>query len=111
MKRFFALVRLAFNFFKDIVASGWNTAHVIVFRSHDLRPGFVQFSFGDLPDSAANFLGALISLTPGTTTIDIDLDRREFLLHLLDLDRSESVLAGINRDFLDPMRVLFGVRS
>jgi multicomponent K+:H+ antiporter subunit E/multicomponent Na+:H+ antiporter subunit E len=104
------LVRLGSNFLKDVVASGWNTAHVILFRSRGLRPGFVHLSFGDLPDSAANFLGALISLTPGTTTIDIDLDRREFLLHLLDLDRSESVLAGIHRDFLEPMRILSGVR-
>lgn len=110
MRRFLALVQLCFNFLKDIVASGWNTANIILFRSQNLRPGFVRLPYGNLPDSAANFVGALITLTPGTTTIDIDLEHREFLLHLLDLDHSEAVLAGIHRDFLAPAGILFGER-
>lgn len=108
MKRLAALALLGFNFFKDVVASGWATALVILFRHKALQPGFVRMSYGDLPESAANFLGALVTLTPGTTTIDIDVERREFLLHVLDMTRVETTLASIRRDFIAPVRTLFG---
>ncbi len=111
MKKLLALALLGFNFLKEVVASGWSTAIIILRGAKQLQPGFVRMSYGDLSDSAANFLGALVTLTPGTTTIDIDLDRREYLLHLLDAEQAEATLESIRRDFLIPVRTLFGGKS
>lgn len=106
-----ALARLGFNFVKDLFVSGWVTARIVL-RSGPLpQPGFVRLAYGDLSDSAASFLGALVSLTPGTTTVDIDLERGELLLHLLDIERAETTLVAIRGDFLRPIRTLFGVRT
>ena len=96
------------NFLKDVIVSGWTTAVIILRGGRAVRSGFVRMSYGDLNDTAANLLGALITLTPGTTTVDIDLQRKEYLLHLLDSERAETTLASIERDFLRPMRTLFG---
>lgn len=108
MKRLTALALLGINFLKDVVASGWTTTLIILFRRNSLRPGFVRLAYGELPETASNFLGALVTLTPGTTTVDIDLERGEFLLHLLDMDRADATLDSIRRDFLRPIRTLFG---
>lgn len=102
-----AVGQLFFNFLKDVLVSGWTTAAIILRRGEPVRPGFVRMFYGELSDTAANLLGALITLTPGTTTVDIDLQRREFLLHLLDAERAELTLASIRRDFLLPVRILF----
>ena len=108
MNRLSALIRLAFNFMKEAFVSGGITALIILRGGTRLQPGFVRMSYGDLGETAADFLGALVSLTPGTTTVDIDLERRELLLHVLDVTRAEQTLASIRRDFLLPIRTLFG---
>lgn len=108
MKRLSALIRLVFNFMKEVVVSGGITAMIILRGGKALQPGFVRMPYGDLGERAAVFLGALVSLTPGTTTVDIDPERRELLLHLLDVTRAEQTLASIRRDFLLPVRTLSG---
>lgn len=111
MNRSRALLHLGFNFLRDMLASGWGTARIILFRRRTLHPGFATLAFDDLPDHAANLVAALITLTPGTTTVDIDLQRRTYRLHVLDLDQAERTLDGIRRDFIAPARILFGGRA
>lgn len=106
-----ALARLGFNFVKDLFVSGWVTARIILRRGPLPQPGFVRLAYGELSDGAASFLGALVSLTPGTTTVDIDLERGELLLHLLDVGQADTTLAAIRSDFLQPIRSLSGVRT
>jgi multisubunit Na+/H+ antiporter MnhE subunit len=110
MSKTFAISLLIVNFVKEAVISGWTTARLILRRPADLHPGFVRLPYEDLPDGAASLLGALITLTPGTTMVDIDPERREFLLHLLDTERTAATLAAIRRDFMQPLRVLCGSR-
>jgi len=50
----------------------------------------------------------LVTLTPGTTSLDIDTERHEILLHLLDSRQTKATLAAIERDFVRPLRALFG---
>ena len=76
MSRFSALIWLGFNFVKEAFVSGGITALVILRGGKSLQPGFVRMPYGDLGKTAANFLGALVSLTPGTTTVDIDPGRQ-----------------------------------
>jgi multisubunit Na+/H+ antiporter MnhE subunit len=108
MNRLRALVRLGANFLREAIVSGWTTALIILRGDKGLQPGLMHMPYGDLSDTAANFLGALVTLTPGTTTVDIDLERGELLLHLLDAKQAEATLASIRRDFLQPVRILFG---
>jgi multisubunit Na+/H+ antiporter MnhE subunit len=108
MNKLLAAGLLFLNFGKDVIVSGGITAAIILRGGKAVRPGFVRMSYGDLGNTAANLLGALVSLTPGTTAVDIDPERREFLLHLLDVERAEATLATIKRDFLLPIRTLFG---
>jgi multisubunit Na+/H+ antiporter MnhE subunit len=108
MNKLLAIGLLFVNLLKEVIVSGWVTASIILRSGKAVQPGFVRMFYGDLNDTAANLLGALITLTPGTTTVDIDLERKEFLLHLLDQNCAEATLASINREFLLPIRTLFG---
>jgi multisubunit Na+/H+ antiporter MnhE subunit len=108
MKKLMAAGLLVVNFLKEAIVSGWITALIILRGGNELQSGLIRMSYGELSDSAANFLGALITLTPGTTTIDIDLQHKEFLLHLLDAKKADETLKAIQHDFLQPVRTLFG---
>lgn len=108
MTRVIASIVLLLNFIKEVAVSGWVTTGIILGGHRNLHPGLVRMPYGDLDEQAASLLAALITLTPGTTAIDIDLRRREFLLHLLDAQNSEATLTAIRRNFLVPIRTLFG---
>lgn len=57
--------------------------------------------------TGAAVLGALVTLTPGTTVIDIDLQQRKMLLHLLDTRDLETAITTIRRDFEADIGTLF----
>lgn len=106
MRPAYALL-LAFNFARNVVLSGLATARLIL-RPAPPRSGLIRLPYGPLPEGAAAFVGGLMTLTPGTTCVDVDTARREYLLHVLDLDRADVTLRAVERDFLAPMRRLLG---
>jgi len=97
------IAKLVLNVFKHAVLSGWDTARVITQDPGTVHSGTTRMPYGKLGPKAASLLGALISLTPGTTTVAIDLQHREILLHLLDLERREATIAVIQHDFVTPL--------
>jgi len=111
MTRVGAALLLLANFLREVAASGWTTALLILRPGRGPQPGFARLPYDGLSDGGAAVLAALICLTPGTTAGDIDPQRREFLLHLLDADRTQAALDAIHRDFMGPVRILFGGRS
>lgn len=100
--------KLAFNFVKAVVVSGFDTARVIVQDPGIVNSGTTRMPYGDIDAGTASLLGALISLTPGTTMIAQDPKNREFLLHLLDLGQRDATIATIQRDFVAPLREFTG---
>lgn len=95
------------RFLWQVVASGAVTAWLIVRPKARPRPTLVRMPFADLSETGAAVLGSMITLTPGTTAIDIDVERGEMLLHLLDGSDAGGAVAGIRRQFEVPLRRLF----
>ena len=112
MSRPVAALLLLLRFLLAVVTSGAQTALVIMRASAggagSPTSAFVRLRFAPMDERGAALLGGMITLTPGTTTIDIDLERREMLLHVLDASDLDGLLAGIRRDFERYLVVLFG---
>ncbi len=106
MTRTRALLLLLTNLLKELALSGWSTARVILAPRGRVQGGFACLDYGDLGPDAASLLGVLATLTPGTTSLKIDTERHEILLHLLDSRQTEATLAAIQRDFVLPLRAL-----
>lgn len=112
MTRMLAIIGLLLRFVRAIFISGLQTVAVIL-RSG--RPGgapppvaLVRVRFAPMSEPGVALLGSMVSLTPGTTTIDIDMERRELLLHVLDASDTDALVAGIRQDFEPGLRRLFG---
>lgn len=106
-----ALVLLS-RFLKAMVLSGFQTVGVILRASFGSRrppaAAFVRVRFAPMSEQGAALLGCMVTLTPGTTTIDIDMVRRELLLHVLDATDTDAMVDGIRRDFEPSLVTLFG---
>jgi multisubunit Na+/H+ antiporter MnhE subunit len=112
MHKPWAALVLLLRFLRAMVVSGVQTVAVIV------RAGagggtpppaaFVRVRYAPMSAPGAALLGCMVSLTPGTTTLDIDEDRRELLLHVLDASDLDALVQGIRTEFEPSLVVLFG---
>jgi multisubunit Na+/H+ antiporter MnhE subunit len=106
-----AMWRLLVNLLKDLALSGWSTARVILAPRDQVKPDFARLDYGDLGPGGASLLGVLVTLTPGTTCLEIDIEQHEIRLHLLDASQTEATLAAIQRDFVSPLQILSGAKA
>jgi multisubunit Na+/H+ antiporter MnhE subunit len=108
VKRPAAAITLALRFFVAVVRSGVQTTRTILRPDPAMRPGFIDYRFAPMSEAGATLLGSLITLTPGTTTVDIDMASRRMWIHLLDARGAEATRDEIRAEFEAPIRVLFG---
>lgn len=104
---------LLLHFVRAVVTSGWQTVRVILHtgRTHPPPATLLRVGFAPMSDNGAALLGCMVSLTPGTTTIDIDMQRHELLLHVLDATATEALLQVIRDEFEPGLVALFGTRG
>ena len=110
MKRLLALLRLLLRFLAHCALAGFSTARIILQRLPP-QAGLRRLRFAPMSETGAAVLGAMVSLTPGSTVIDIDLEQRDMLLHLLDVTIAESSFVAIRRDFEGDIVLLFPPRE
>jgi len=115
MKRVAAALRLAARFARALLVSGWQTVVAIMRASGTGGPAptpvFLRVRFAPMSEAGAALLGCMVSLTPGTTTLDIDMSVHELLLHVLDGADPAAVVQGIRDDFEPDLITLFGRSS
>lgn len=99
MTRWSAAMALLARFVWQVMMSGVDTARIVLRRGPPPVAGLIRIRFAPMSEQGAALLACLVTLTPGTTVLDIDMARREMLLHLLDLSGSEAARATIRAEF------------
>jgi multicomponent K+:H+ antiporter subunit E len=102
----------AFGFFllvcRDIVSANITVARQVLGPLDRIRPGFVEVPL-DLADPfVATMLGGIVTLTPGTVSIDIDMERRILHVHALDVPDPDALIAEIKARYERPLKEMFG---
>lgn len=109
-RRLLAALRLLALFLRAVLLSGLQTL-VVILRSRPGQPppvALLRVRHAPMSETGAVLLGCMVSLTPGTTTLDIDVDGHELLLHVLDATDTEALLRVIREDFEPGLLALFG---
>lgn len=107
MTRVTAVLQLLFRFVSQVIMGGATTAWLIVRPGPRPSPALARMSFGRLSPTGAILMAALVSLSPGTTAIEVDLESRTILLHLLDGTDPGASIARIRDMFERPLGALF----
>lgn len=107
IRRTFIALKLLAVFLWQIVTSGVTTAWLIVRPGARPTPALVRMKFSGLDETGAALLACMMTLTPGTIAVDIDMARNEMLVHLLDGADPAAALASAHEDFEKPLRELF----
>ena len=97
----------AYLLWELIIASlrvGWD----IIRPQFHMRPGIIAIALDAQTDAEITLLGNMITLTPGTMTLDVSSDRKVLYIHTLYLDDpaqvAEGVKGGFERRLLDILR-------
>jgi multicomponent Na+:H+ antiporter subunit E len=94
-RRVFATLGLALYFLWDLISSTWTVALAVLFRHHLGRSRFVEMPLDVQSDFGIMLTANLISLTPGTLSVDVGEDRKSLLIHAMFADDPEDVVAGL----------------
>jgi multicomponent Na+:H+ antiporter subunit E len=104
MKGLNAFIAWCWAFLKALVLSQIRVSMIVLSpRTHPIHPGFVEFPLGDLKDPEIILLSHSISLTPGTTSVEVDKERQILLVHALEASDPAGTIRDIEEDLLKPM--------
>jgi multicomponent Na+:H+ antiporter subunit E len=98
VRRCLAFFRFLLVFSREFIVATMTVAGAVLFRSNDsLHPNFVTYDITGLKRPEILLLSYCISLTPGTTTVDISFDFKTLVFHALDGDNPDALRAEIDR--------------
>ena len=81
-----AILRLTGFFIKALFVSNLQVLWDVVTPSQISRPGIIRLPLDARTDLEIMLVANLISLTPGTLSIDLSEDRRQLYVHVMFLD-------------------------
>jgi multisubunit Na+/H+ antiporter MnhE subunit len=104
VRRAFGLAAFFLAFARELLLANIAVAKSVLFAPvSDLSPGFVTYRLDNLTDFEIVVLTHCITLTPGTTSVEVAEDRTSVVLHALDARDPEGVCAGIKKTLEAPI--------
>lgn len=110
MTRVWTALLLAVDLPWRVVIAGLSTAWLIVWHRSTLSPAIVRLEYDGLSHTGAVLYACMLSLTPGTSAIGLDVARRSLLLHVLDGGRADRVRRDARRHLETRLKTLFPER-
>lgn len=78
-------------FLKELVLANLRVTYDVLTRNDYMRPGVISIPLSLKTDAQMTMLANLISLTPGTLSLDISDDRRTLYIHAMYVDDVEQL--------------------
>ena len=100
-----SLLRL---FLYELMMSAIKIAALVLRPKMNLKPGIFAYETALIKDSHITLLANLITLTPGTLTVDVSDDRRTLFIHAIDCSDVEATIASIRNGFERKIWEAFG---
>lgn len=86
-------------FLKELVVSSLRVAYDIVTPTLHMRPAIIAVPLDAKTDAEITLLACLITLTPGTLTLDVSADRKLLYVHAMFVRDAERTRTNIKNGF------------
>ncbi|MCG8693736.1 MAG: Na+/H+ antiporter subunit E [Minwuiales bacterium] len=107
-ERVWRLVRLAVFFVYELIVSSLRVVWDVVTPSHLSRPGIVALPLDVEGEAEILVVANLISLTPGSLSLDLSSDRKTLYVHAMFVDDPEKLRqelkSGIERRVVEALK-------
>jgi multicomponent Na+:H+ antiporter subunit E len=82
-------------FFWELLVSNLKVAYDVLTPTHHMCPGVIAMPLDASTDGEITIVANLISLTPGTLSLDVSTDRKVLYIHVMYLVDREEVIRSI----------------
>ncbi len=93
------LIAFVFFFLYELIKANIEVAYDVVTPKHYMKPGIVKIPLDAKSDLEITLLANLISLTPGTLSLDVSDDRKVLYVHAMYVKDREDFVASIKSGF------------
>lgn len=93
------LLGLALFFLWELILANLRLAYDVLTPRHHMRPGVIAIPLDAKTDLEITLLANLISLTPGSLSLDVSTDRRVLYVHVMYIDDEEAVRRKIKEGY------------
>lgn len=107
IRRVMKIASLAWLFFVELAKSAWKVALMVVSPKLEIKPGIFAYPLTVTRDFEITLLANLITLTPGTLSVDVSDDRKTLFVHAIDCSDLEGARRDIAEGFERKIREAF----
>jgi multicomponent Na+:H+ antiporter subunit E len=93
------ILRFLSFFIKELIVANFRVAWHVITPSSFFKPGIVAVPLEEMNDLEATLLANIITLTPGSFSVDLSSDRKVLYVHVMDVDDAEKVKQEIKRNY------------
>lgn len=93
------VLNLVLFFLWELVLANLRVAHDVVTPRHHMQPGVIGIPLEARTDLEITVLASLITLTPGTLSLDVSADRQTLYIHAMYIDEVEAFRRKIKDGF------------
>jgi len=86
-------------FVKELILSALRVAWLAVQPRITIRPAIVAYPLTVTTDAQITLLANMITLTPGTLSVDVSDDRKWLYVHAIDIESREALIGSIAAGF------------
>lgn len=104
-----AILALIWLFIKELVVSASRVAWLVVQPDlmKKIRPAIVAVPLSPQTDASITMLSSLITLTPGTLSVDVSEDRKILFVHVMSMGEKDELVAEIASGFEARVKAVF----
>lgn len=95
MTMLFGWAHVLIVFLRELVLATWDTAKAVFSPTQDLKPAILAVPLDVRSDAGITMFANLVTLTPGTTSLEVSPDRRTLYVHCLDTPDPQATIQAM----------------
>lgn len=107
-KRVWLIIAFSVFYLRELIVANLRVAYSVIVPRNSLRPGVIGVPLDAKTDLEITLLSILVTLTPGTLSIDVSADKHVLYIHFLDIEDVEearrNIKNGLERQLLEVLR-------
>ncbi len=86
-------------FLRELVVSALKVSWLVIQPRPRIRPAIIAHPLTVTTDAQIALLANMITLTPGTLSVDVSEDRKFLYIHAIDLESKEALIGDVAAGF------------
>lgn len=108
LKKVPRVISFTFYFLKEMIVSTARVTHDVLTPTHYMRPGIIALPLEARTETEILILSSLITLTPGSLSLDLSADRKVLYVHEMYIrdpgEAREQLKNGLEKRLLEVLR-------